>query len=250
MRASDRQKQHERFLLERFIEAAGLSAEIVDEREAPDFIVLFQERFVGVEITALFISHDTDRSLPQAQESISTRIVSRAERLYEASGAPPAHVTVCFVTGCDLRNVSRESTASRLASFVQSLNLTQWQRVDWRPEELDGSLPNEISFVHALGVPSYQMAHWGVARAGWVAPVTAKVLESRVKEKSKRLPKYQDTVRENWLVIVADRRKPSQQFDTKPDFDPRGVSSPFSRTFFYAHPERAVIELGVESNNA
>jgi hypothetical protein len=33
--AADRQKNHERFLLERFIEAAELKVEIVEEREAP-----------------------------------------------------------------------------------------------------------------------------------------------------------------------------------------------------------------------
>lgn len=88
------------------------------------------------------------------------------------------------------------------------------------------------------------MAHWSVARAGWVAPVTSGALQSRVNEKARRLPEYQNKVEENWLVIVADRTKPSQMFDAKPDFDPRGISSPFSRTFFYGYPETTVIELG------
>jgi hypothetical protein len=54
-------------------------------------------------------------------------------------------------------------------SFVSGLNLSAWERADWRPG-YPGSLPFEI--VHALGVPSSEMAHWAVARAGWVFTLT------------------------------------------------------------------------------
>jgi hypothetical protein len=244
MSAVDRQKQRERFLLERFIEAAGFRAEITEERESPDFIVRFYGRAIGVEITELFISHDAGRTLPQAQESISTKIVSRAEQMYQASGASPAHVTVCFGSGCDLSSLNRDQTASALAFFIQRLGLSEWQRVDWRPERLDGPLPHEISFVHALGVPSFQMAHWSVARAGWVASVEIDALQLRIENKAVRLQEYTEAVVENWLIVVADSTKPSQMFEVKPDFDPRKISSPFSRTFFYRYPGKAVIELG------
>lgn len=245
MRTEHRKKQHERFLLERFLEAAKLQAEVTEEREAPDFIIRFEGRSIGVEVTELFISHDTGRNLPQAQEALSSRIVSHAQQLYQASGARPAHVTVCFGSGCDLRSLNRDHTAAELASFVQGLHLSEWQRVDWRPEDLDGHLPDEISFVHVLGVPKSEMAHWGVARAGWAAPLSAGTLQSRIDEKTTRLLKYRNTVSENWLVVVADGRKPSQLFDAKAEFDARTISSPFSRSFFYGHPDRAVIELGV-----
>ncbi len=244
-RPANRQKQHERFFLERFIDAAMLQAEIVEEREAPDFIVRVACGLIGIEVTGLFISHDPSSNSMQAQESISTRIVSAAQRLYETSGAAPAHVTVCFDPSCDLRNLNRDQTAHELASFVQGLNLAEWQHVDWRPEELDGPLPYEVSFVHALGVPSFEMAHWGVARTGWVAPLDVTPLQARIDEKSKRLPAYQHEVSENWLLIVADATKPSQLIEAKDNFDPRRVSSPFARTFFYRHPDKTVIELGV-----
>jgi len=245
MRTENRKKQHERFLLERFLEAAKLQAEVTEAREAPDFIIRFEGRSIGVEVTELFISHDTGRNLPQAQEALSSRIVSHAQQLYQASGARPAHVTVCFGPGCDLRSLNRDHTAAKLASFVQGLQLSELQRVDWRPEELDGHLPDEISFVHALGVPKSEMAHWGVARAGWAAPLSAGALQSRIDEKTTRLLKYRNTVSENWLLVVADGTKPSQLFDAKAEFDSRTISSPFSRSFFYGHPDRAVIELGI-----
>jgi len=244
MPSADRQKERERFLLERFIEAAELRAEVVEVREAPDFIVRFEGRLIGVEITELFISHDTNRSVLQARESISARIVLRAQQLYQASGAPPAYVRVCFGPGYDLRDLDRDRTAKALVSLIQGFSLTEGQSVDWRPEELDGPLSYEVSFVRALGVPSFAMAHWIVPRAGWVAPLTVVALQSRVDEKATRLLKYQDAVAVNWLVVVADSTKPSQMIEAKPDFDPRSISSSFSRTFFYRYPGETVIELG------
>jgi hypothetical protein len=246
MRAQDRQKQHERFLLERFFEDAALPAEIVDELEAPEFIVQFEGRRIGVEVTELFISHDTTQNLMQAQESISAKIVSRACQIYDASGGLPAHVSVCFGPGRDLRKLNRDRTANDLATFVRTLNLTEWQRVDWRPGDFEGPLPEEISFVHALGVPGREMAHWTVARAGWAAPVTVGALQMRVDEKAMRLPKYRETVAENWLLVIADATKPSGLFDARSQIETGVVSSPFSRTYFYGYPDRMVMNLGAK----
>ncbi len=223
-----RRKQHEFFLLERFIAALGISAEIVEkERECPDFIIRFEGAAIGVEITGLYISHDEDGNTMQTQESISSRIAASARDLYEQFAGPPAHVTVCFSPGRDLRTLNRYETATALAAYIKGLNLSPWQRVDWRPEdeESDAALPDEFSFVHALGVPSVDMGHWGVARAGWVAPLSASSLQDRINEKAHRLPRYKDSVTENWLVVIADATKPSQLIRPKEDFSPQLVTS-------------------------
>jgi hypothetical protein len=159
-------KLRERFFLERFVEAAHLPLEIVEQRESPDFLVRFENRVVGVEVTRLFVAHDANGPLPQAQESISEGIVGKARRLYELSSGSPAHVSI-----------------------------------------------------------------------------TADALQELIDKKAQRLTEYQDSVRENWLLIVADGTKPSQLFEVRADFDAKKVSSPFARTFFYAYPERAIVEL-------
>lgn len=238
-------KQHERFLLEQFLDAADLHAEIVEEREAPDFLIRYEGRLISVEVTELYITDSQNLGPLQAQESISARIAARAHALYRESGAPPAHVSVCFGPACDLRGLNRERTAILLSSFVQGLNLAAWQRVDWRPDALNGPLPFEISFLHALGVPSHDMAHWSVPRAGWVVPLAASSLYPRIAEKAKRLPSYRAITGENWLLVVADRTKPSQLFDLGKNLNARAITSPFTRTFYYGYPEKPIIELGV-----
>ena len=70
-------------------------------------------------------------------------------------------------------------------------------------------------------------------------------LRGRIDEKAKRLPVYHAVVAENWLLIVANRTKPSQLFDAGGSLNARAITTPFSRSFFYGYPEKSVIELGV-----
>jgi len=237
------QKQRERFLLERFIDASLFDVEILEEREAPDFIVRAEGLLVGVEVTELFISHDIHGNTPQAHEANSAQIVAKAQQFYRESGGAPAHVSICFGPGHSLRGLNRDKSAQMLSDYVRGLNLSPGVHINARPEELDGSLPDEISFVHALGVPSFDMAHWSVARAGWVAPLTLATLQERIDAKAKRLSRYKDAIAANWLLIVADARRPSSQIEAKSDFNAQAVLSPFKRTFFYRYPDR-FLELG------
>ncbi len=243
-----RRKQRELFLLERFIVALKLRVEVIEEREEPDFILKIDGQPVGLELTELFISHGENGNTMQAQESISSRILASAQRLYESSNAPPAHVSVCFGPGHDLRKLKRDKTAMALATFVQRLNLGVGQSLDWHPEKLKYSLPYELSFIHALGVPSYKMARWGVARAGWVAPLQTSSLQYRIDEKTKLLVAYRESIAENWLLIVSDATKPSQLIRAKESFEPHSIKSPFTRTFFYSYPDDVIIELGTLSS--
>lgn len=231
-------------MLERFLESASIGAEILEDRESPDFLVRFEGRVIGVEVSEIFISTDNSSKSLQAQESISSRIVARAQQLYEITGGNPAHVRIFFGPRCDLTNVNRETAADALASCVRNLRLAPWQRVDLRSHEIKVSLLGDISLIHALGVPRAEMAHWSVARAGWATPLTESALQNRIDEKAKRLPAYQSVAPETWLLLVADRTKPSQLFDLGTHLDFIKVFNPFSRSFFYGYPETCIIELG------
>lgn len=244
LRTSARKKDHERFLVECFVRTSGIALNIIDECEPPDFIVEFEGRRIGLEVTELFIEPDGGFKSMQARESIASRIVWKARAIYLASGAPPAHVSVCFAPGADLNSLNRDATASALASFIVERKLGVWDRISWRPEDGDNTLPDEIAFIHALGVPSHDMAHWAAPRAGWAAPLTDSIVQSRIDQKALRLPHYCKVIPENWLLMVADRTRPSQLFDLGDRLNLQGIRSPFARTFFFGYPEDSVIEFG------
>jgi hypothetical protein len=91
------------FLLERFFEASGLAAQIVKEHEEPDFLIRFEKRLIGIEVTQFFISTMPTGRFRKRKSRSPTRSFTEHAQLYEAAGAPPAHVSVCFASGHELR---------------------------------------------------------------------------------------------------------------------------------------------------
>jgi len=242
-------KERERFLVESFIRNANLQAQIVEAREAPDFIIRVDGKLTGLEVTELFVSTTSGGESLQARESISSQIAVSAQRLYQAAGGAPVHLSMCFYPGMSLRDINRDNTAQAICDFVLTLNIAVSEHIDWRPEDCQNQqiqLPEQIAFIHALGIPSFDMAHWGVARVGWVASLEEAPLQQRINEKAKRIAAYRSVTPTNWLLVVADAMKPSSLIKAKSDFSANNLQSPFDRTFFYRHPDD-FIELCVGS---
>ena len=242
---TDHKKARERFQLQRFFEASGFPASILsNDEEAPNFVIGYEGRRIGVEVTEIFVAHEGP-NLPQTQDSIASRIVARARTKYLTAGAPHAHVSVHFAPGRDLGSLNMHATASTLASFVKGLNLSVGQYLQWSSYALpNGPLPCEIVALNMLGVERAEMGHWYAPRAGWVVPLAIEALQARVDGKAAKLASYKAKISENWLLIVSEGNKPSQFFSVESGFNRSAVVSPFTRTF-YGRMEGVVIELGV-----
>ena len=236
------QKKYERFLLERFIEVSGLNVKILDVRENPDFIVEVDGQNLGIEITNLYIRTSViNGMLLQAQESIATRIVCTAQRIYSENNKQPMHVSVLFNSNLNLKFLDRSKTAYELANYISRLNIPTFQRVCLRASNFAKFLPEEISYIQIYGVPHISMAHWNVVTSGWTSPLSTQILQARIDEKSKRIHSYKKSTNIIWLLIVADATKASQLVVPKNDYN--SLVSPFDRTFFYRYPDNILFEL-------
>ncbi len=244
LNSADRKKQHELFLFERFAEAAKLAPEIMDcENESPDLVVRLSGELVGIEITELFVSEGAGGRSLQAHESIAQRIVTKAQRIYEASGPPYAHVSVLFATGYNLGSLNRDKSAESLAKFVRSTCLPEGRHVQWRQDFESSPLHEAISFLNMLAVPKRVMAHWTAPSAGWGATISTDLLQRKVNEKAARLPMYLQRVPTNWLLLVGDGSYPSRFIRVMPDMNIGAVKSPFDRTFLFGLMSGSVVEL-------
>jgi hypothetical protein len=242
--SAKRKKQHALFLFERFAEAAKLTREVLDsENESPDLIVRVSGELVGIEITELFVSEDAQGGSLQARESIAQRIVTKAQRIYETSGPPYAHVSVLFATGYDLGSLNRDDTAESLAKFVRSIHLPEGRHVQWRQDFESNLLHEAISFLNMLAVPKREMAHWTAPSAGWVATIPTDLLQRKINEKASRLPMYLQRAPKNWLLLVGDGSHPSRFIRAGPDMNVEGVNSPFDRTFLFGLTSGLIVEL-------
>ena len=91
------QKDHERICVERFLEAIGKVPTLIEDSEAPDFRVTFGDEVVGIEVTeASFRAGERGKNTPGPGEPACASD-EPARDLYDATGAPPLHVSAGFL---------------------------------------------------------------------------------------------------------------------------------------------------------
>jgi hypothetical protein len=237
-------KHRERHLLECFLKSAGIEPLAIMEHEKPDFILSLPHGKVGIEVTELLKTTHPSAPPERAQESIADQVIEKARRLYEQRGGSPALVSVLFSPGHDLRKVHRDELANVIAVFIEKLAVNNGQRVIWRPGDMDIELPDAVSFAQILGVPSKKYANWSSPRAGWVACLTSEEIGKRISAKAVKLSEYKKSADQVWLLIVADRTRPSQMFEHRGAFDPTALKHPFERAYYYSYPENLILTLG------
>ncbi len=236
-------KDRERHLLERFLSVAEIAGTISGERESPDFEVTVDGRCVGVEITEVFLQTPLDQVPLQAQESLTQRIVVAAKQHYERERSTHIHVSVTFCSGMDIRHVNRDAVARSLANLVMQQPLRESQHTSWHNDYENEEL-EDIAFVNVLPVPSKDMAHWSIGRAGWAAPLTIDLLASRVSEKNRNVDVYRKRYGEVWLVIAVEGSKPSQFFNLDDLPDTTAIRSEFDETYFFSSFPGRVLRIG------
>jgi len=258
-------KEHERFLLDRFLELQGISPTCVHALDPPDFLIGLEGRDVGIEVTELFIRsgkstvgpEPKERPLLQAEETITNRIVSKARKIYFDAGNSLALSTIWFSDPVTLDKKKGDQIAELIAHQIASMSLQSWQSVTWRSSEdgnEDCSLSESVEMIHAYGVPELRFTRWTVARPGLVAPLIPKRLQEEIDKKAKKIIGYRKCAgtEEIWLLIFVDRTLPSQRFFVTPDFPRESVYSPFTRTFYcdFVHKEAIEIPNRAEASEA
>lgn len=246
-------KQHERFLLDQFLKHQGFSPTCIQESEEPDFLIDIEGLRVGIELTELFIRsdkssarrHPTNDLLLQEIESITDRIMSKARKIYSDADNPPVMSTIFFSDRITLDKKKGDQIAQLIADQIQIMSLQNSQGADWRSSEDENKarpLSESVAFIHTRRVPD-RFARWTVARPGLVATLTPKHLQEVIDKKTKKISVYKKKVEQIWLLIVVDRTRPSQRFSDTPHFPRDSVSSLFTKTYYYDHVHKAVIDL-------
>jgi len=250
-----KKKEHERFLLDRFLELQGISPARIEESESPDFIIDLEGRKVGIELTELFIRRRSKgqpqpagKPLLQAVETTTNRIMSKAQSIYFDAGNPLVLAEIWFSDQVTFDKDKGDQIAKLIANQIQSMSLQNSQAGAWRSSEDESEerlLYESVDMIHAFGVPELRFARWTVAKPGMVAPLTPKHLQEAIDEKSEKFGFYKKNARteEIWLLIVADATLPSRMFYLAPDLPRASVSSPFTKTFYCDFVHKEVIEI-------
>ncbi len=172
--------------------------------------------------------------------------MSKAREIYFRAGNPPVLSTIVISDRITLDKKKGDQIAELIADQIQRMSLQNSQDVKWRSIEEENNehpLLDLVYFIHTERVPELRFAHWTVVKAGLVATLTPEYIQAEINEKAKKINAYKKRAGDIWLLIVADRTHPSQMFFVPPDFPIDSVSSPFTKTFYYGHPDNHVIEF-------
>lgn len=244
-----KKKAREEFWLSRFQAATQLRFEIEDQRklkEQPDFLIIYQDRIVGVEIAELQIDRDkgaSKGSTLQKENSLRQAVVSRAQHMYFAAKNRPVNAQVYFRSGPrqSLQFFNRRLLAERIAETLSAVTVGVFDQQRFDPYSAP-AVPPPVAFIYVRGLPSKITPRWQVIAPGWSKEFQPTDVESILAEKNALISQYRKTVAENWLLIVADGGKPPGMF-RPPEQDCTDLpASNFDRTFLLCEPDRFLIE--------
>jgi hypothetical protein len=175
--------------------------------------------------------------------------VSQAREIYFKANDTPVLSDILF-SQITRDKQKRKQIAELIADKIQDMVYgNSSEVVDWRPDVLDNGaqlLSEAVAFIHICRVPVKRFAHWTVMRPGIVANLTPNDLQDRINLKARKLKSYRKnkSIQEIWLLMVADRMRPSQRLHRRSDFPLESLSSPFAKTFYYCYADdEPVIEL-------
>ena len=234
--------------LERFRAKAELEFDVLENnRERPDFLIRFDGRCVGVEITELQLDQNqigsAKGSALQQKHGIKTEIVERAQILYYECEYGSINSTFLFECPSNfLSKVNRSELAKSIVNVLGQLQLRDAQkcRLD---RYSDPAVPQPLTAIYASGLPEGIEPHWCLVNAGWSRQLQPNDVAPILTKKNQFVAHYRQAVRENWLLLVADGIWPHGRFSLPAKNHEDWPKSEFERTYVFCEPERFLIQL-------
>ena len=244
-----KKKEREEFWLNQLQSAADLIFEIDDQRglqERPDFLIRYQGRIVGVEITELQIDYDrgpSKGSALQRELSLKRSVVSRAQELYFAENSRTINAMIYFSNGPgqSLQSVNRQELAEAIVKSLCRLDLDPFAQCRLDPYS-NPPIPLPVGFIYVRGLPSEITPRWQLVASGWSKEFKSSDIESLLAKKNALIGQYRETVNENWILIAADGRNSPGMFRAPEENHFDLPSSKFDRTFLLCEPDRFLVE--------
>jgi hypothetical protein len=240
------QKDHERICVQRFLEGVGKVPTRIEDSEAPDFRVWFGEDLVGIEVTKTLRFGERGKDTPQAQASLAARVMQQARGLYDATGAPPLHVTAAFLGHTPLSGGRVADLSRAVAEFLQThaSGFELYQQDTIEPCEHTDKMP-EIYSLHFMRVPSPEYGAWAASGFAWWRPADESDFASAVSRKEKKLNSYRSSVPAVWLLVELELFEAGELVSARDAIAPFAIPTRFDRVFAFNWLSGLVCEIPV-----
>ena len=194
--------------------------------ENPDLRVNSPRGIIGIEVT------EVCEPLEEEQLSLRSRVLSRAQKLYEAVDHPPVRVSVLFSTHEPIRVPQVDFLAERLCEIVIR-NLPpgfgaaqEWY--DWRNRS---HFPIQFDAVSIYRLPELSRNSWSFSSSVYIPTRGATEIQEIIDRKESRVATYRKTCSSVWLVIAVDGFRSSSIATLAANAGDHSFKTPFDRAF-------------------
>lgn len=241
-----KKKELERFYFDSFVpKVSDFPTGKVDPDDSPDFLIEGPGYVLGVEVTGIFRSNQTQDRCEQTYEAEELMIVSQAEKIAIERNLPPLNVAVNFSIHNRPKKVDRRSIANKLVETVKS-SLPAVDIADFYlgPEH---GLPSVIESVSVSKNPWTTCPLWQKTLVGFVMDDCEVDLQRTIDDKNPKLVHYKQRCSECWLLIVANWfHGPSAFYEPSDKLIAHSFNTAFDRVYFLELFSGRLLRLGTE----
>jgi hypothetical protein len=185
----------ERHYFEMFLKDYPLPPSTIIYDDSPD-VILEGERRIGIEITNFFLEEGSLSKSEQAQRKLRDKVVSEAQRVFQAGNRKKIEITFGFDKANPIRDQKKlVRNLVELAKRIEKLESGEITKDTFKAIQ-------ELSFVY-LNAKEYEDARWRVVQAHNVPVISRKRLIDIVRDKEIRANKYKKCDA-YWLLVVVD----------------------------------------------
>lgn len=218
-------KIQERIYVESAAKLLGVTWQIDDIAEPPDFLVVDDGHSFGLEVRQVFADRETFSGSPsKRKETLKSRTISRIADVYYSKGGLP-------VSAKFLGSVSEEDVESIARVMLSNYVSTPWLQTIVH-------FPDTKIYVTALPSEVGQYRRWVSVsdRVEWVRSATQSDLQYAIDRKTPNLALYKQKFSDVVLLLVAERLFNSGRL-ALPSIKCTVTNPGYSSIYFLSHPE-------------
>ena len=233
----------ERFQLDQFLKCIGLAPNRIDDFESPDFIIYFDNKKIGIELTSI------------KQSSIASiagnhrKIVQNAYNKAIQANIEPIDVHVWFydheITNVQLFIKEASEYLFRLiASNIDTIKAANGNTTKIKCTGNKYNISQVTAHWHTINGNRWLYDHrWKTEEPGFVSTSFRNIIQNEITKKNAKLLKYLTKCNSCWLLIVIDRSKRDEHFDYEYIKSDGNYESAFEKNYLFDLMERKVYLL-------
>ena len=243
---------------------AGLEFEILEsDQESPDFLIKYDGRDVGVEITEIHIDENhkdqsqndsKNGSRSRKKRSDKDKIIKCAEKKYSKKYSNTSSRSIyAFFNFNDsdfsenVNRIIRNDMVECIVNVLGETNLDDMEISVYKKIDRQ-STPPTPPFVKSIWVcktPVDTVRPWEPDNVSYTKKLQPCDLKKVLTNKNEKIKDYRKKVRENWLLIYANYIFPYGRFRCPESGDSKWPCSKFERTFVFCSggPKQFLIQL-------